>query len=89
MIATTEVTPWKQPPRPRDGADWTHVAWLPTALDKVLRDLGYQPEAVISGWDERGWLQHETGRRTSKVSIAGHPQRCVIVTRQGIDTAEA
>ena len=78
------------------GNDWEFVALFPTVLDKVLRDLGYEPEAVLRGWRERGWLdiQKDDRKRYTKqvrvrdgVSDSPKPHM-VVIRRAAVDGVE-
>jgi putative DNA primase/helicase len=45
------------------GEDWREIAFLPTVLKAVLRDCGYEPDAIITLWNEQGWLVRNTDDR--------------------------
>ena len=51
--------------------DWESIDFFPHVLNKVLRDLGYDPDAVLRRWRDRGWIAAEQGRYTTKVNING------------------
>ena len=42
--------------------EWTVLAFYPTVLRQVLRELGYEPEAILGGWRQRGWLEVDQDR---------------------------
>lgn len=68
------------------GPDWEYLALYPTVLDKVLRDLRYEPEAILAGWQERGWLLMEKGGgRARKTRVGSSTPRMIQVTREAID----
>lgn len=53
-----------------DTGNWQYIAFYPTQLDRVLRDLGYHPDEVITGWKSRGWLlTDDPKRRTHKIRV--------------------
>lgn len=62
-----------------------YVAVLPPALDSYLRERGYQPQAIVNAWRERGWLLLESrsdsrgDRDTRKVRINGARPRCYCI----------
>jgi len=68
-------------------SDWQSISFFPHALNRVLRDLGYQPETVLRGWRDRGWILAEQGRCTTNVNIDGEGEpdvSMVSVLRQSI-----
>src|SRR5262249_25495271 len=36
------------------GNKWEFIGFLPTVLQRVLREQGYEPEAILAEWRERG-----------------------------------
>jgi hypothetical protein len=52
-------------------AEEHRVAFVPTALDTELRRAGYDADAVVSAWHDRGWLLTEAGRKTRRVTYEG------------------
>jgi putative DNA primase/helicase len=63
--------------------DWPSIAFLPTRLDEILRELRHEPEGIIAAWARRGWLKRESGHVRSKVTIgANMRQRCVVIKRE-------
>jgi hypothetical protein len=48
---------------------------LPDALKGRLLALGYQPQAIIAEWSERGWLRKPSKGRTWRATIAGSPRQ--------------
>lgn len=38
------------------NAEWDCLAYLPLRLEKLLKDNGFDYEAVLPVWEERGWL---------------------------------
>jgi putative DNA primase/helicase len=50
-----------------NGDQWNEIAFFPTVLKQVLSDFGYDPEAILSLWNEEGWLvRNERGRNLGK-----------------------
>jgi putative DNA primase/helicase len=58
-----------------DRKDWEFIGFYPTRLKEILRDAGYEPEAILATWKERGWLELEPGR-------AGYTKRFRVGTEQ-------
>ena len=71
--------------------EWTVLAFYPTVLRQVLRELGYQPEAILGGWRQRGWLEvdQDRDRYTKKMRIGPVQPRLVIIRRAAIDAVDA
>lgn len=73
---------------------WDSIAFYPTALKKVLLDEGYEPDAILQGWKERGWIQTDgdrnrfTKRMWVETNGRKERQRFVVIRREAIDTAE-
>jgi len=68
---------------------WTQLALLPTELRGFLARQGFDPEAILSTWGDRGWLRTEGRHRTRKVTVAGRKLRCVVLTRAACDAVSA
>jgi len=70
---------------------WEYLGFYPTALDKVLEELGYQPTAIIEGWKSRGWLDisEKDKRNRKKVRINGEGQWLVALRRSAFEALEA
>jgi len=52
------------------GEAWAEIAFAPLVLKNVLRECGYDPEAIVSLWKENGWFVRDErsknlGKRTS------------------------
>jgi hypothetical protein len=45
-----------------DKDDWEFIGFYQTRLKEILRDWGYEPEAILATWKERQWLELEEGR---------------------------
>ena len=52
-----------------DSAKWKWIAFIPTVLNEVLRKNGFDAEAIVRNWHDRGWLAGNKGRRQRKVRI--------------------
>jgi hypothetical protein len=74
-----------------DGKDWTSLAFYPTVLNQVLRDLGYQPEGVLAAWRDSGKLdtrRDRSSRYTKQVRVAGGTEEMVVIKREAFDGLE-
>jgi hypothetical protein len=74
----------------KDGP-WSQIAFFPDRLKKLLNELGYEPEAVISGWKERGWLIVDTdraSRTTKRIKRDGETHPMVVISREAIEAVD-
>lgn len=98
--ASQQARFWGQPASPGPGDDhpsggwlgtwtsgehWTQLAILPTELKGFLARQGYDHDAVLHTWADRGWLLTEGRHRTRKVVVDGRKARCVVLTRTACD----
>jgi len=59
---------------------WTFIAFYEVVLRRVLHEQGYEPEAIFSVWRERGWLDADPHRYTSKkYAVTGDNPRLVVI----------
>jgi hypothetical protein len=63
------------PERANYSDDPHYLYVLPDALKGRLLALGYQPQAIIAEWSERGWLRKPSKGRTWRATIAGSPRQ--------------
>jgi hypothetical protein len=73
------------------GDDFEYLAVLPTVVEGVLQEHKFEPEAIFSGWKERGWLatDGDGNRVTRKCGLAGKRPRMVVIRRAAIEEVEA
>ncbi len=66
---------------------WHHIAFLNVELKNFLDRQGYDIEAVLRTWDDRGWLLKNKGgrHRTKKLTVGIRKERCVVVSRHACD----
>ena len=69
---------------PRDEG-WDYLGVLPTELRRLLQGEGYDFEAVVRTWDDRGWLVRDGKHRGRKLKIGGTKERCYAITRAACD----
>jgi putative DNA primase/helicase len=60
------------------------LAILPHALSEVLEAAGYDVDAVVRTWDDRGWTEREDRHRRVKVQVGGEKTRCVVLNARGL-----
>jgi hypothetical protein len=64
---------------------WQFLGFIPDRLSRLLQEAGYDPDAVVSTWKDRGWLYVDPSDPAGKYHqavIAGHKPR-VIAIKQG------
>jgi putative DNA primase/helicase len=75
------------------GEDWKWIAFYPHVLERILREVGYEPEAILSGWMERSWLDHPKDRRDKQVWMEADGERkriyMLVIRRSAIEEAGA
>lgn len=71
------------------GDTWEYIGFLPTVLDGVLRELKYEPAAIRAAWKERGWLECEKDRDTTKKYIDREHPRLVVIRRAAVVEVDA
>jgi putative DNA primase/helicase len=64
------------------GEAWRFIAFFPHILKKMLAEFGFDPEAVLAGWKDRGWLDVGNGRGFDKSMRVGGENPCMIVVRR-------
>ena len=73
--------------------DWETLAFFPTVLSGFLREMRYEPEAILADWKERGWLWQtpsETSRYETRIAWKDrHRPRMVAIQRAAIEEVEA
>ncbi|MEW6351994.1 MAG: DUF927 domain-containing protein [Thermodesulfobacteriota bacterium] len=75
-----------------EGKSWEFIAFSPDVLKRVLKEMGHQqPEAILSGWKERGWLDAggDRGRYTRLCRMGdGKQPRMIAIRRSALIEAE-
>lgn len=68
--------------------DWEWIAIVPTQLREYLAGHGYDAEAVVRTWGDRGWLRVDTGRQLLSVRLGtgrfAPKARCVAIDRKAL-----
>ncbi len=67
------------------GDHWTQIALLPTELKGFLARQGFDSEAILHTWSDRGWIRAHGRHRTRQVVVAGRRLRCIVVHRAACD----
>ena len=67
------------------GEQWTQLALLPTELKSFLARQGFDSQAILHTWADRGWIRSHGRHRTRQVIVAGRRLRCIVVHRAACD----
>lgn len=70
--------------------DWDAIAITTTAFNTLMRDLGHEPDEIITRWKDREWLKLSGGRQKARsrvVRVDGAPTRCYCIDRNAADMA--
>jgi len=67
---------------------WTHIGVLPHELRRFLEGEGYDFEAVVCTWLDRGWLRRSGKHRGRKLTVGGVKERCYVITRAACDAVQ-
>jgi hypothetical protein len=70
---------------------WEFLAVFPPVLDEILRGQRFEPESVIPGWKERGWLLHDEGKPTKPIKPrdGAKATRMYVFTRAAVEEVDA
>jgi putative DNA primase/helicase len=73
----------------KDGEDWDQVGLFRHRLEELLKTHGFDCEAVLRTWRDRGWLRTDSeigkDRFTKRERIAGESPRLVCIKREAIE----
>lgn len=70
--------------------DWDQIAVTTTAFNNLMRELGHEPDEIITRWKDREWLKRSGGiqkARSRVVRVDGQPTRCYCIDRHAADMA--
>ena len=70
--------------------DWDCIAVTTTAFNDLMRELGHEPDEIITRWNDREWLKRSGGRQRARsrvVRVDGAPTRCYCIDRNAADMA--
>ncbi len=71
--------------------EWEFLAFFPHQLEKVLADFGFEHQAILRTWRDKGWLltdDESGGRFTRKIQVDRNRPRLVTITRQAIEEVD-
>ena len=72
------------------GDDWDYIAIATMPFREIVKEIGHDPDEILTRWSERGWLNRGAGRNRSRVvRIDGAPTRCYCLDREASDFALA
>ena len=70
------------------GSSWEYIAFVYHRLKELLLQFDYEPEAVIRGWHDRGWLLTDKNRKQKQVRLDGEPTWTIAIRRSAIEEME-
>ncbi len=68
--------------------DWQLLAFFPHKLKAILSDGGFDADAIVRTWHDRGWLEtdaNEPKRHTKRMRIQGANARAISIHRSTIE----
>ena len=70
------------------GSSWEYIAFAVHRLNELLQQFDFEPEAVIRGWYDRGWLLTDKNRRQKQVRLDGEQTWTIAIRRSAIEELE-
>jgi hypothetical protein len=70
------------------GEGYRFIGFYPTVLEGALRELGFEPGAILPGWKRRGWLDTKKDREsryTKQVRIKDSRSEMIVLRRSAVD----
>lgn len=66
-----------------DKEDWQHIFFYPHVIKDLLAKHGFDSDAILRTWKERGWLETEKGetRNTKRVRLGGERAHVIAISR--------
>jgi len=71
-------------------ADWDSIAITTTSFNSLMKELGHEPDEIITRWKDRQWLKLSGGlqkARSRVVRVDSQPTRCYCIDRNAADMA--
>jgi hypothetical protein len=84
-----EMVPVEVAGRWDKGEDWEFLAFYPTVLRRILKAEGYEPEAILHGWRERGWLKAQKGSYLWPVRVGARMDKMNFILRAAFQSESA
>jgi hypothetical protein len=65
---------------------WEYIGFFRQKLDEILTADGFEPEAILGGWRENGWLlvDADASRYTKKVRVGGRKHANLVCLRRDV-----
>lgn len=70
------------------GSSWDYIAFVLHRLKELLQQFDFEPEAVIRGWQDRGWLLMDKNRRQKQVRLDSEQTWTIAIRRSAIEELE-
>jgi len=74
-----------------DQIDWEFLAFYQHILEDILKKAGHEPQAILTEWRERGWLDITAdGKRrfTKRIRVEGESPHLISIKRNAVDEVE-
>ena len=70
--------------------EWETLAFFPHQLEKLLSDFGFEHQAILRTWRDKGWLavDEDASRFTRKVTVERNQCRMVVIDRQALEEVD-
>jgi hypothetical protein len=75
---------------PGSPSAWQFLGFIPDRLSRLLQEAGYDPDAVVSTWKDRGWLHADASDPAGKyhqVAIGLHKPRVLAIRQAALRAA--
>jgi uncharacterized protein (DUF927 family) len=68
-----------------NSKDWNYIAYIEEKLYEILKNGGFDTEAIIKTWKDRDWLQTDKTGRRKHVRINGPRAYCYCIKKSVLD----
>jgi hypothetical protein len=71
--------------------DWTYIAYFPDRVERILAEAGFESQAMIRSWNDRGWLLCNSDRARARLKVRVGPVSSWMVAfkREAVDDLDA
>lgn len=68
-----------------EGDHWNFIAFMPHIIKDILKQYEFDPEAILRGWQDLGWLETTTRKYTKQLRLSGKNTWVVVIKREAVD----
>lgn len=81
---------WDQKMTGTPKGGWNWIGFIPSKLNSLLQDGGFEPESTTRIWKGKGWLKTNPGRKTYKARVGTEKRliNMIAIKRGAIEEAE-